>query len=796
MGMFKSNSEKAVNKCKKTLNKVNALRNTMKDLSDDELKAKTIEFKERLAAGEKLDALLPEAFAVCREATYRVLNMEQYDVQVIGGIIIHQGRIAELKTGEGKTITIYLPAYLNALTEKGVHIVTVNDYLVERDANQARQVFEFLGMTVGTVLQNGSTASKKEAYNCDITYVTNNELGFDYLRDNMAISMDGKVIRGLNYVIIDEADNVLIDEARTPLIISGIGKKTTDLFQKADEFVKTLTRGEAKEVSKLDSLLYGETASETGDYIYNEKDHQIYLTEQGNEKAEEYFHITTLTDLDNIELKHCIENALVANYRYHLNVDYIVRDNEVLIVDEFTGRTLKGRRYSNGLHQAIEAKEGIEVKGENKTLASITFQNFFTKYNKMSGMTGTAITEENEFIQIYGVDVVAIPTNKPVIREDHNDIIYMTKEEKYQAVIDDIIATHAIGQPVLVGTTNVEVSELLSEKLTEAGIPHNVLNAKQHALEAQIVAEAGKFGAVTIATNMAGRGTDIKLDEEALKAGGLKVIGTERHESRRIDNQLRGRSGRQGDPGESVFYLSLDDDLLRLFTGIDKIKELCSIAAVPGMALQHTQLSAAVEKAQKHLEAENFAIREDVKKYDEVINVERNIVYEERDKMLQHEDIHDNIVHFIDTIVDGMCSLIGTGPDEEVISLITEQFSLVFGRDITLDEYVPELTDETLRTELTRLAHQVYAEKQASCPDEKLFYEAERICLLKNLDRHWQNHIDELDDLRQYIGFQAMANKDPLVEYTILAHKGYDEMVRLVNYDTITSVLNTEFIIG
>ena len=650
--IFGTHSERELKLIYPIVDKIESLRPEMLELSDEQLRDKTRVFKERLAAGETLDDILPEAFATVREAARRVLNMEHYRVQLIGGIVLHQGRIAEMRTGEGKTLVSTAPAYLNALAGKGVHIVTVNDYLAKRDAEWMGRVHEFLGLTVGVVLNSMNNDERKKAYACDITYVTNNELGFDYLRDNMAIYKEQMVLRDLDYAIIDEVDSVLIDEARTPLIISGQSGKSTKLYEVCDVLARQLVKGkESAEFSKINAIM-GEEIEEEGDFVVNEKDKIVNLTADGVKKVENFFHIENLADPENLEIQHNIILALRANYLMFRDKDYVVKDDEVLIVDEFTGRIMPGRRYSDGLHQAIEAKEHVKVRRESKTLATITFQNFFNKFRKKAGMTGTALTEEKEFRNTYGMDAIAIPTNKPVIRIDHEDAVYKTKKEKFNAVVNEIVETHQKGQPVLVGTITIETSEMLSRMLQKRGVPHKVLDAKYHELEAEIVADAGIHGAVTIATNMAGRGTDIKLDEESRALGGLKIIGTERHESRRIDNQLRGRSGRQGDPGESRFYISLEDDLMRLF-GSERLMTMFNALGVPeGEQIEHKMLSNAIEKAQMKIENNNYGIREQLLKYDEVNNEQREIIYAERRKVLDGDNMRDVILKMVTDIVE------------------------------------------------------------------------------------------------------------------------------------------------
>ena len=759
-------------------------------LSDEELQHKTVEFKERLAKGETLDDILPEAFATVREASRRVLGEEHYPVQLTGGIVLHQGRIAEMRTGEGKTNVAALPSYLNALAGEGVHVVTVNDYLAQRDAENEGKVHRFLGLTVGCVLNSMNNDERRAAYNCDITYVTNNELGFDYLRDNMVVYKEQLVMRGLHFAIIDEVDSILIDEARTPLIISGQSGKSTKLYEVCDILAKRLEKGEASaEFSKMNALM-GEEITETGDFVVSEKDKTINLTERGVQKVEQFFHIDNLADAENLEIQHNMIMALKANYMMFRDQDYVVKDDEILIVDEFTGRIMPGRRYSDGLHQAIEAKEHVKVKRESKTLATITFQNFFNKFDKKCGMTGTALTEEREFRNIYGMDVVEIPTNKPIARIDHQDAVYKTKKEKYKAVCDEVEETYKKGQPVLVGTVNIDTSELLSGMLKRRGIPHNVLNAKYHELEAQIVAGAGVHGSVTIATNMAGRGTDIKLDEESRKLGGLKIIGTERHESRRIDNQLRGRSGRQGDPGESRFYISLEDDLMRLF-GAEKIMSMFNALGVQdGEQIEHKMLTSAIEKAQKKIEGNNYGIRENVLKYDEVMNEQREIIYKERRQVLDGESMKDVILKMIRDIVSQVVDR--TISDEQAPEdWDFTQLNIELRSIIPLTEYMPS-ADETknmkkaaLKETLTEMALQAYADKESEFPDPESMREAERVVLLKTIDRKWMDHIDDMDQLRQGIGLQAYAQRDPLNEYKMAGYDMFNEMMASIREDTV-----------
>ncbi|OUQ17532.1 preprotein translocase subunit SecA [Lachnoclostridium sp. An138] len=792
--VFGTHSEHELKRIYPIVDRIEALRPEMMKLSDEELKGKTKEFKKRLEDGETLDDLLVDAFAAVREAARRVLGMEHYRVQLIGGIILHQGRIAEMKTGEGKTLVSTLPAYLNALEGKGVHIVTVNDYLAHRDAEWMGKVHEALGLTVGVVL-NGSTGDERRAaYACDITYVTNNELGFDYLRDNMVIYKEQLVQRDLHYAIIDEVDSVLIDEARTPLIISGQSGKSTKLYEICDILAKSMKRGEASgEFSKMNAIM-GEEITETGDFIVNEKDKIVNLTVDGVKRVEDYFHIENLADPENLEIQHNIILALRANYLMHRDQDYVVKDDQVLIVDEFTGRIMPGRRYSDGLHQAIEAKEHVKVKRESKTLANITFQNFFNKYDKKAGMTGTALTEEKEFREIYGMDVIEIPTNRPVIRKDLDDAVYKTKKEKFHAVVEAIKEAHAKGQPVLVGTITIETSEYLSGLLRKQGIPHEVLNAKFHEREAEIVALAGQHGAVTIATNMAGRGTDIKLDDDARAAGGLKIIGTERHEARRIDNQLRGRSGRQGDPGESRFYISLEDDLMRLF-GSERLMSVFNALGVPeNEQIEHKMLSDAIEKAQKKIESNNFGIRKNLLEYDQVMNEQREIIYAERRRVLNGESMRDAIYKMItDTVENVVDSLIGDDQDKADWDLIGLNESLL--RTIPLKPITPErIEDKKNKNELKHMlkeeAVKLYELKEAEFPNPEMLRELERVFLLKVIDRKWMDHIDDMDQLRQGIGLQAFAQRDPLVEYKLSGYEMFSAMTASIQEETVRILMH------
>lgn len=787
--IFGTHSERELKRIYPIVDKIEAMRKDMQKLSDEELRGKTAEFKERLTKGETLDDLLPEAFAVVREGAKRAIGLEHFRVQLIGGIILHQGRIAEMKTGEGKTLVSTLPAYLNALEGKGVHIVTVNDYLAKRDAEWMGEVHKFLGLTVGVVLNDMSKEERQEAYNCDITYITNNELGFDYLRDNMAVYEKNIVQRGLHYAIIDEVDSVLIDEARTPLIISGQSGKSTKLYEMCDVLARQLKRGEdLPEFSKMDAIM-GVEQEETGDYIVNEKDKTVNLTQEGIKKTEQFFKIKNLADPENLEIQHNIILALRAHNLMHRDQDYVVKDGQVLIVDDFTGRILPGRRYSDGLHQAIEAKEHVQVKRESMTLATITFQNFFNKYEKKAGMTGTALTEEQEFRDIYGMDVIEIPTNKPVARVDHDDAVYKTKAEKYKAVVEEVKESHAKGQPVLVGTITIDVSELLSRMLDKEGIKHEVLNAKYHEKEAAIVAQAGVHGAVTIATNMAGRGTDIKIDDEARAAGGLKIIGTERHESRRIDNQLRGRAGRQGDPGESQFFISLEDDLMRLF-GSERMMGVFEALGVPeGEQIHHKMLSNAIERAQKKIEENNFGIRKNLLEYDQVMNDQRELVYEQRKRVLHGEDMKKQIMDMIETKVSDCVQLAMEAANEDeswdIVELNRNLRTLIPLPPIT-PESIEDIKDpEELKKKLTEDAKALYDRREAEAPSPDLVREIERVVLLRCIDKHWMEEIDDMDQLRQGIGLQAYGQRNPVDEYKMQSYDMMDQMNDAITTDTV-----------
>ena len=786
--VFGTHSERELKRITPIVDKIESYREAMGELSDDQLKEKTKEFKKRLGEGETLDDILPEAYAVVREAAKRVLGTEHYRVQLIGGIILHQGRIAEMRTGEGKTQTCLLPAYLNALEGKGVHVVTVNDYLAKRDAEWMGQVHEFLGLKVGVVLNDMKPEERRDAYNCDITYVTNNELGFDYLRDNMVIYKEQLVLRDLHYAIIDEVDSVLIDEARTPLIISGMSSKSTSLYEACDILARQMKRGEdMEELTKMDAIM-GVEREETGDFIVNEKDKIVNLTQEGVAKVEKFFHIENYADPENLEIQHNIILALRAHNLMFRDQDYVVKDGEVLIVDEFTGRIMPGRRYSDGLHQAIEAKEHVKVKRESKTLATITFQNFFNKFEKKAGMTGTALTEEKEFRDIYGMDVISVPTNKPVARIDHQDAVYKTKKEKLHAIVEAVKEAHAKEQPVLVGTINIDSSEEISSLLKKEGIPHKVLNAKFHELEAEIVADAGVHGAVTIATNMAGRGTDIKLDEQARAAGGLKIIGTERHESRRIDNQLRGRAGRQGDPGESKFYISLEDELMRLF-GSERLINMFNALGIPeNQEIEHKTLSNAIESAQKKIESNNFAIRKNLLEYDQVMNEQREIIYDERRRVLNGESMRDVIFKMITDITENAVD-ISINEDGDVDNWDFTELNELLLPTIPLQPVnasrVKKPRKNDLKQQLKEEAVKLYESKEAEFPEAETIREIERVILLKVIDRKWMDHIDDMDQLRQGIGLAAYGQRDPLVEYKMSGYEMFDEMTQNIKEETV-----------
>ncbi len=789
-----THSEREVKRVLPIVDKIESLEPDFEKLSDEELRDKTREFKSRLAGGETLDDILPEAYAVVREAAKRTIGMRHYRVQLIGGVILHQGRITEMRTGEGKTLVSTLPAYLNALEGKGVHIVTVNDYLAKRDAEWMGQVHEFLGLTVGCILNSMDNDERREAYNCDITYATNNELGFDYLRDNMVIYKEQLVQRELNYAIVDEVDSVLIDEARTPLIISGSSGKSTKIYEACDNLAKQLKRGTAKELSKMD-LIMKEDDMETGDFVVDEKEKTVNLTAQGVEKVERFFHIENLADPENLEIQHCIILALRAHNLMFRDKDYVVKDDEVLIVDEFTGRIMPGRRYSDGLHQAIEAKEHVKVKRESKTLATITFQNFFNKYNKKCGMTGTALTEEKEFREIYGMDVVEVPTNKPIARIDYNDSVYKTKREKLNAIVEDIADCYERKQPVLVGTITIEASEELSEMLKRRGIKHKVLNAKYHELEAEIIADAGVAGAVTIATNMAGRGTDIKLGEGVQELGGLRIIGTERHESRRIDNQLRGRAGRQGDPGESKFYISLEDDLMRLFGSQNLMNVFNSLGMPEGEQIQHRMLNKAIERAQMKIENNNYGIRKNLLEYDIINNQQREIIYAERRKVLDGESMRDTIYGMIDEVIEKYVGrTIGDDqiPEEwDLAELNMNLLPIIPFEPITFDpERDKNLNKAGLLQNLKEEALRIYESKEAEFPEPEQIREIERVILLKVTDQHWMNHIDDMDQLRQGIGLQAYGQRDPVTEYRFQGYDMFEEMTESIREETVKALMH------
>ena len=794
MGLFSkvigTHSEREVKRVIPIVDKIESLEPEMEKLSDEELRGKTAEFKKRLADKETLDDILPEAYAVVREASKRTIGLRHFRVQLIGGVILHQGRITEMRTGEGKTLVSTLPAYLNALEGKGVHIVTVNDYLAKRDAEWMGQIHEFLGLTVGVILNSMDNDERREAYNCDITYATNNELGFDYLRDNMVIYKEQLVQRDLHYAIVDEVDSVLIDEARTPLIISGSSGKSTKIYEACDNLVRQLKKGTEKELSKMD-IIMKEDNNETGDYVANEKEKTVNLTEQGIKKVERFFHLENLADPENLEIQHCVNLSLRAHNLMFRDQDYVVKDDQVLIVDEFTGRIMPGRRYSDGLHQAIEAKEHVKVKRESKTLATITFQNFFNKYDKKCGMTGTALTEEKEFREIYGMDVVEVPTNLPVKRIDHNDSVYKTKREKLNAIVEDIVASHEKGQPVLVGTITIDASEELSQLLKKRGIPHKVLNAKFHELEAEIIADAGQIGAVTIATNMAGRGTDIKLGEGVTELGGLKIIGTERHESRRIDNQLRGRAGRQGDPGESKFYISLEDDLMRLFGSQNLMQMFNSLGMPEGEQIQHKMLNKAIERAQKKIESNNYGIRKNLLEYDQINNEQREIIYAERRKVLDGDDMRDTIISMIDELVEKYVNMVigdDQGPSEWNLKELNEiLIPMIPVKPVTGEgcgskqELIQNLKEEALR---------LYETKEAEFPEPEQIREIERVVILKVTDSRWMDHIDDMDQLRQGIGLQAFGQRDPVVEYRLQGYDMFNDMTESIREETVKMLMH------
>lgn len=789
--VFGTRSERELKRIEPIINKIESLRDSMMSLSDDELKAKTSEFKERLSKGEDLDNILPEAYAVVREASRRTTGLEHFRVQIMGAVILHQGRVAEMSTGQGKSITIYLPTYLNALTGKSVYVVTVNDYLAKRDADNASIVMNYLGLSVGCALSGMFGKQKQDAYACDITYVTNSELGFDYLRDNIALDESHKVLRGLEYVIIDEVDSVLIDEARTPLIISGPGKPVSKIYNLCDKLAKQMIPGELpaekNKIELIADMVKGVIIDEDGDFIMNEKERSVYLTLNGHKKVERFFNINSTSEISQTTLLHHVLTAIKANYLLTKDKDYVVKDGEVMIVDTFTGRIMEGRRFNDGLHQAIEAKEGVEVKSENTTQATITYQNFFNKFKKKCGLTGTALTEESEFREIYGMDVVDIPTNKPIARIDYQDLVYKTKAGKWKALVEEVVETHEKGQPVLIGTASVEASEHLSSLLTQAGVPHNVLNAKNHLKEAEIISHAGELGAVTVATNMAGRGTDIKLGEGVRELGGLKVIGSERHESRRIDNQLRGRSGRQGDPGESIFYISLEDDLLRIF-GAERMIDMFSMLGFDDdMPIEHKALTSTIEKAQKGIESSNFEARKRLIDYDQVINEQRDIIYADRDRLLSNEvDLEDNIKKMIEKTVDNMIERDQDFENNKLLTPALEKdmcdcFNMseaIYEDTITSVKVVDGDVDrEDLHKKLTDVTLEVYKIIKKQFPDNDLFIRVAKQLLMKNCDELWQSHIDDMDRLRSFSGLQAYAQKDPLVEYKIKGYELFDGLI-------------------
>ncbi|WP_069999842.1 preprotein translocase subunit SecA [Cellulosilyticum sp. I15G10I2] len=798
--IFGSHSERELKRIEPIVNQIESYDEAMQKLTDDELKAKTIEFKERLEKGETLDDILPEAYAVCREAGYRVLNMKHFRVQLVGGVILHNGRIAEMRTGEGKTLVATLPVYLNALEGKGVHVVTVNDYLAKRDSEWMGQLYTFLGLSVGCILSNMENADRREAYNCDITYGTNNEYGFDYLRDNMVLYAEEMVQRDLHYAVIDEVDSVLIDEARTPLIISGAGSKSTHLYKAADIFVRRLKKGRLLGEETAMSTLMREEIEEEGDFVVDEKQKTVTLTAEGVKKAEQYFGIENLADPDQMDIQHHITIALKAHNLMHREKDYIVsEEGEIIIVDEFTGRLMDGRRYSDGLHQAIEAKEGVEVKKESQTLATITFQNYFNKYTKKSGMTGTALTEEHEFRDIYGMDVIVIPTNKPIKRVDHADIVYKTEAAKFDAVIQDIKECNEKGQPVLVGTVTIDTSELLSKLLKREGVKHQVLNAKYHAKEAEIVSEAGKKGAVTIATNMAGRGTDIKLEEGVQELGGLKIIGTERHESRRIDNQLRGRSGRQGDPGASRFYLALEDDLMRLFTPEATLKMFDALGIPDDEPIEHKILTRAIERAQTKVESNNFSVRKHLLEYDKIMNEQREIIYGERFKVLKNENLRNKVVDMakevVSKAVDNCTNGIEYAEEWDLASMMEHLRSIIPFEAVSFTKEEQEnLTVESLKELLSEKAEKLYEQKELEIGEQ--LREIERVLLLRVIDQKWMDHLDNMEQMKQGINLQAYGQRDPLVEYRFLSFDIFEEMIENIQEETVRALYHVRIIVN
>lgn len=791
-----THSERELKRHSGTVDKILSLKPEMEKLNEEQMREKTSEFKTRLGKGESLDDILPEAFALVREATRRILGTEHYPCQLLGGIILHQGRIAEMKTGEGKTQTCLLPAYLNALEGKGVHIVTVNEYLATRDAEWMGQVHRALGLTVGCVVNDMEHDAKKAAYDCDITYITNNELGFDYLRDNMVVYKEQLVQRGLPYCIIDEVDSVLIDEARTPLIISGQSGKSTKLYEMCDILARQMERGTANpELSKMDAIM-GVDIEEDGDFLVNEKDKIVTLTADGITKVEKFFHLDNYADAENLELQHNVILALRAHNLMHRDQDYVVKDNEVLIVDEFTGRIMPGRRYSDGLHQAIEAKEHVKVNRESKTLATITFQNFFNKYEKKAGMTGTALTEEKEFRDIYSMDVIEIPTNKPIARIDHEDAVFKTRKEKLHEVIEEIARSYEKGQPVLVGTINIDSSEEISALLKKKGVPHKVLNAKFHELEAEIVAEAGRHGAITIATNMAGRGTDIKLDEEAKAAGGLKIIGTERHESRRIDNQLRGRSGRQGDVGESKFYISLEDDIMRLF-GSERLMSVFNALGVPeNEEIHHKSLTNTIERAQKKIEGNNFGIRKNLMEYDKVNNDQREIIYAERARVLNGENMRDSIIKMMNEVIESQVDMFirddQQSKDWDLMGLNQSLYEIIPFKLSIKEDDLDKMTKAEFKQTLKEGAVKLYEAKEAEFPEPEHIRELERIVLLRVIDQKWMDHLDDLEQLKQGIGLMAYGQKDPAVEYKIQGFEMFSYMIENIKADTVKTLFHIQ----
>ncbi len=798
--IFGSHSQRELKRIEPIVNQIESYDEAMQKLTDDELKGKTAEFKERLEKGETLEDILPEAYAVCREAAYRVMNMKHFRVQLVGGVILHNGRIAEMRTGEGKTLVATLPVYLNALEGKGVHVVTVNDYLAKRDSEWMGQVYNFLGLTVGCILSNMENSDRREAYNADITYGTNNEFGFDYLRDNMVLYAEEMVQRDLNYAVIDEVDSVLIDEARTPLIISGAGSKSTHLYKAADIFVRRLKKGKLLGEETTMSNLMREEIEEEGDFVVDEKQKTVTLTADGVKKAEQYFGIENLADPEHMDIQHHITIALKAHNLMHREKDYIVSDEgEIIIVDEFTGRLMDGRRYSDGLHQAIEAKEGVEVKKESQTLATITFQNYFNKYAKKAGMTGTALTEEQEFRDIYGMDVIVIPTNKPIQRTDYPDIVYKTEAAKFDAVIQDIKEAHEAGQPVLVGTVTIDTSELLSKLLKREGIKHQVLNAKYHAKEAEIIAEAGKIGAVTIATNMAGRGTDIKLEEGVQELGGLKIIGTERHESRRIDNQLRGRSGRQGDPGASRFYLALEDDLMRLFTPEATLRMFDALGIQDDEPIEHKILTRAIERAQTKVESNNFAVRKHLLEYDKIMNDQREIIYGERYKVLKNENLRDKVVEMakevISKAVDNCTNGIEYAEEWDLASMMEHLRTIIPFEGVSFTKKDQEdLTVDGLKEMLCEKAEKLYEAKELEIGEQ--LREIERVLLLRVIDQKWMDHLDNMEQMKQGINLQAYGQRDPLVEYRFLSFDIFEEMIENIQEETVKALYHVRIVVN